>query len=235
MYRILYFCIFIGLITSCKTVNFVNKGEFEDGIYTQKSRDKKEPVFVDLVENTIRIYHVELIGKEYLLDTLSICHFYDEEIKGKVKEELVFSKYSWDLDFLTIPIKTRPSSGEIPPQINTYLNGSLYTGIRKDKFKISYDENILGISQRTISHRAFSFGAFMGFGNSFIGPSTTDNLLQQEYEGIIWSKGVAGIFGVNKFTLGLALGWDYLLDKNRHYWIYQSRPYLGLAFGLNLN
>jgi hypothetical protein len=48
-------------------------------------------------------------------------------------------------------------------------------------------------------------------------------------------KGIAGIIGINNFTLGLAVGFDNLLDKNKKVWVYQGKPWLGLAFGLNSN
>jgi hypothetical protein len=66
-------------------------------------------------------------------------------------------------------------------------------------------------------------------------PWVTENQITQEYDGVVWSKGIAGIIGIDNFTIGLALGWDHLLDKNKNYWIYQGKPWLGLAFGLNLN
>ncbi|GAB3813836.1 hypothetical protein GCM10028895_06320 [Pontibacter rugosus] len=56
-----------------------------------------------------------------------------------------------------------------------------------------------------------------------------------EYEGVVLLKGVAGIIGINNFSLGLTIGIDHLFDKNRDDWIYQHKPWVGLAFGLNLN
>ena len=85
------------------------------------------------------------------------------------------------------------------------------------------------------NHFGFSFGVFTGFGNTFMSPTNTNNILQQEYDGIVWSKGVAGILAVNNFTLGLAFGFDNLLDKNHSNWNYKNKPWVGLAFGLNLN
>ena len=66
-------------------------------------------------------------------------------------------------------------------------------------------------------------------------PWVTSDRVQIEYEGIIWTKGIAGLVGLNNFTVGLALGWDHLLDQNRKDWIYQQKPWLGFVFGLNLN
>ncbi|WP_294671259.1 hypothetical protein [uncultured Fluviicola sp.] len=47
--------------------------------------------------------------------------------------------------------------------------------------------------------------------------------MQQEYDGIVWSKGLAGIFAINRFTVRLAFGFDNLPDKNKSTWIYESK------------
>jgi len=56
-----------------------------------------------------------------------------------------------------------------------------------------------------------------------------------EYDGFLLMNGVAGLVAVNKLTFGLGLGIDHLLDKNKKYWIYNHKPWLGLTVGLNLN
>lgn len=94
---------------------------------------------------------------------------------------------------------------------------------------------MLGEQDQKITHLGFSFGAFTGLGGTFMSPTNTDNMLQQEYDGLVWSKGIAAIFGINDFTVGLACGFDQLMDKNGPKWIYNHKPYLALTFGLNLN
>jgi hypothetical protein len=100
---------------------------------------------------------------------------------------------------------------------------------------VNYIANPLSKSDRIVNHFGFSLGAFAGLGNTFMSPTNTNNLLQKEYDGILWSRGLAGFLAINNFTVGLALGFDRLLDKNHTIWIYQNKPWLGLAFGLNLN
>ena len=75
----------------------------------------------------------------------------------------------------------------------------------------------------------------MGLGNTIITPTTTNNVISSEYDGIILQKGIAGIIAVNKLTVGLSLGSDNLLDVNQNFWIYQNKPWFGLMLGLNLN
>ncbi len=84
-------------------------------------------------------------------------------------------------------------------------------------------------------HFGYSVGLFSGFGNTLVSPTNTQNILDSEYDGIVWSKGIAAIVGVNNFTVGLTFGFDNLLDKNKKFWLYENKPWIGLGFGLNLN
>ncbi len=86
-----------------------------------------------------------------------------------------------------------------------------------------------------MNHYGFLVGAFTVFGNTSITPTSTNNYLTAEYDGIVWTKGIAGIIAVNNFILGIAVGFDNFLNKNRNNWIYETKPLHGLAFGLNLN
>ena len=56
-----------------------------------------------------------------------------------------------------------------------------------------------------------------------------------DYEGVVVLTGVAMIVGVENLTLGLAVGTDRLLDRNHRRWVYAGKPWVGFAFGLNLN
>lgn len=144
-------------------------------------------------------------------------------------------KNSIDFDFLTIPFKYRPKQKDLPNQFTTNLNGAVYLGRRSDYYKISYVKTPLNRNMRDIKHYAFSLGAFTGLGATTMNPSVTQEKITKEYDGLVWSKGLAGIIGINNFTIGVALGFDNLLDENRKDWIYQQKMWYGFAFGLNLN
>jgi len=136
---------------------------------------------------------------------------------------------------LTIPLKFRPMTSGVPGQLNTEINASAYFGLRTDRFTIEYAQNPLGKQERVVKHFGFSFGGLTGLGNTLVSPTTTNDQTEQEYDGIVWTKGVAGIFALNSVTIGLSLGFDNLLDQNRSIWIYESKPWIGFTFGLNLN
>ena len=40
---------------------------------------------------------------------------------------------------------------------------------------------------------------------------------------------------LDKVNFGLNTGMDFLLDKQRKTWIYQSKPWIGISIGLNMN
>lgn len=146
-----------------------------------------------------------------------------------------FGRASFDIDFLTIPFKYRPARSGVPNQLNTNLNGTVYLGHRNDIYRLSFKKRPIHNFQREIRHYGISYGVFTGFGGTAVNSSVTNNQILSQYDGLVWAKGIAGIIGINNFTIGLAMGFDNLLDKNKQVWIYQGKPWLGLAFGLNLN
>ncbi|MFN3840039.1 MAG: hypothetical protein ACK4RF_04960 [Cyclobacteriaceae bacterium] len=69
----------------------------------------------------------------------------------------------------------------------------------------------------------------------FISPWTTNNQITDEYDGFILSRGLSAMAGINNLTVGVAIGWDYLTDRDKVVWIYQNKPWVGLMIGLNIN
>lgn len=233
-------CIFLSFLMaivlgSCSVIQRTAKSELTDGYYTQKTATRKTKVYVDIKEDVIKIYPTKIIDKKIEVDTGSNFNQYIAELKNIEPFDFKLTQNSLDIDFLTIPLKLRKAQHRVPAQLNTNLNGAVYLGYRTDVYKVNYKINPLKIAQRQTNHFGYSFGIFSGFGNTFLSPTNTNNVLQQEYDGIVWSKGIAGIIGINNISIGLTVGFDNLLDKNKSLWIYEKKPWFGLAFGLNLN
>ena len=222
-------------LMSCSMVQKTGEKGFDDGFYTQKVKGNKQVVYMDNDDDTLYICPTRIVNENTIIDTLQVYQVFPVEIDADFVPTTSLIKPTFDLDFLTIPLKFRLPQGNVTSQLNTNLNGAVYFGFRQDRYVINYETNPFGKSERDINHLGFSFGVFTGLGNTFMSPTNTDNVLQQEYDGIIWNKGIAGILAVNRFSIGLSLGIDHLLDKNHTIWIYQKKPWLGLAFGLNLN
>ncbi|MES2778433.1 MAG: hypothetical protein V4651_00915 [Bacteroidota bacterium] len=221
--------------TSCGIVRETPKTEFKDGYYIQKAYGKKQLVYIDLRGDDFRMFPAQKINRQKMVDSVALFKIYPKEVSIMNHESILFQKNSLDIDFLITPLKFRAATGGVPAQLNATLNGSVYLGYRTDKYFVRYNQNALNVSTRILDHYGASFGFFGGLGNASLTPTTTSGFISSEYDGVVFSKGVAGIIAVNNFTVGLAVGFDQLLDNNKKYWLYESKPWFGLTFGLNLN
>lgn len=227
----------VFFLSSCSSIRHSSKYTFSDGLYTSDvTGNDIRKVYVDYEEEDIHVYPVRKNTTGYVVDTaLQKQVVFGETINDHNDAYFSFRQNSFDIDFLTLPFKYRFRIGDMPRQFTSTLSGGLYLGYRTDVYVLHYPSNLLGKSSRHITHTGFSFGAFSGLGGTAMSPWVTNDVVQIEYEGMIWSNGVAGIIGFNNFTVGLALGMDHLLDPNRKAWIYQQKPWIGVVFGLNLN
>lgn len=226
---------FVIVISSCRTGRETSKYQLSDGYYKSKTfSNQHNTVYIDNGKDTISIYLVQRQTK--LIDTLKEFKKTFPQLASDFSlMSATFKQASFDIDFLTIPLKYRPVQKDFPGQLNTNLNGALYLGYRTDIYQLRYVKTPLKNFTRQTPHYGLSFGLFTGLGGITMNPSVTNNQLASEYDGVVWSKGFAGIIGINNFTIGLAPGYDDLLDNNKKHWLYQGKPWLGLAFGLNIN
>lgn len=223
------------IVTGCSVTRDRPKYSFSDGYYNSSLYNNKSgKVYVDNTEESIMVYPLKKENRT--IDSLQekIISFPQQDTKYYIPPH-IFRQTSFDFDFLTIPFKYRPETSTLPRQFNTNLNGAVYLGYRTDVYRLWYKNTPINNYLKQTTHYGFSFGFFTGFGGTAMNPTVTNNQISAEYDGVVWSKGIAGIVGIDNFTIGLALGWDNLLDKNKTAWIYQGKPWLGLAFGLNLN
>ncbi len=222
MRQILGFILITLTLTSCGLSKQLPKKELIDGNYTFIENKERKAVYIENQSDS-------LIG------------FVEKKVAYRIpatstrEQQFLFHKASFDLDVLTIPVKFRGSQQSIPNQLTSEINASLYLGFRNDLFHINYPLSASGARKRTIEHVGFSFGGLFGIGNSVINSDVSNSVINNEYQGITMTKGLAGIIAINNFTVGLAYGWDHLLDSNQNNWIYNQKPWFGLAIGLNLN
>ena len=220
-------------LNSCSTLE-MPKYTLSDGYYRSKSFNSPSGrVYIDNSEDTIYVYTVAKLSG--VTDTLNRKHVLPQVSSRVQIESGYFTQGSVDIDFITIPFKYRPGKQGVPPQFNANLNGAVYLGYRNDIYRLSFKKNALSKYQRQTLHYGMSYGIFTGLGSTAMNPWVTNNNISYEYDGVVWSKGIAAIFGINNFTAGVTLGFDNLFDGNKKFWIYQKKPWLGLALGLNLN
>ncbi|WP_114748114.1 hypothetical protein [Pleomorphovibrio marinus] len=233
-YLNVFFLFFLVLLCGCGTFKTTSRTALTDDFYTIKNKKRNERVYVKKDEEVIMIFPTKP-NENKKADTSNLVGVYKEISLRGHKDIVLLRRNSFDIDFLTIPLKFRPMTSGVPAQLNTEINASAYFGLRTDRFTIEYEQNPSGIQERVVKHFGFSFGGLTGIGSTLVSPTTTNDQTEQEYDGIVWTKGVAGIFALNSVTIGISLGFDNLLDQNRSIWIYESKPWIGFTLGLNLN
>ncbi len=231
-YVVFFHCL---IYCSCGTLKIAEKQDLDRSFYIKDTGKERNRVYIDVIGDSIRTYPTTTFDNSIVVDTLIPFKSYPPEIPAKANFNFTAIKHSFDIDFITIPLKLRFSEKNIPPQFNSNVNGAIYLGFRTDKYNIYYKINPLQMNERNLKHLGYSIGLFTGFGNTFISPTNTNYVTQHEYDGIVWSNGIAGIIGVNSLTIGLAFGFDKLLDENNTNWLYENKPWIGLGIGLNLN
>ena len=235
----LYIAAFIFLpvaLDSCETLKESSKYNFTEGYYHSRLYHKKnKKVYVVPDDDSIKVYSAKKIREGKIDTTKSIKIAFPADQKPAQFENYMFTRSSFDLDVLTVLFKYRPAVPGFPRQFNATFNGAVYTGYRFDTYQLHYDKNPMEAYKRTITHYGYSFGIFSGFGSARIDEYVTNNAINIEYDGVVNLTGVAAIVAVNKLTFGLTFGVDHLLDSNRHHWVNQGKPWVGLSLGLNLN
>lgn len=235
------FCLILILTLSnffsgCKSIKDSPKYKFEDGIYMTAEDSKKAPVYIENTNDSIVVYALRKGWQRMSIGAGSISkRTFPQKSSTKTIATNRYWQNSFDIDILTIPLKLRPALSSFPRQLNNNLNGTIYLGYRNDTYSLSYDRNPVGILSQKITHYGISAGIITGIGATAMNPYVTNNQISVEYDGFIWSKGIAVIMGIDRFTFGIIGAVDHLLDNNRAYWLYQGKPYAGLAVGLNLN
>jgi hypothetical protein len=231
--------LFFGLVvalffSACGVFRDTLSDTFSEGKYRSKIFNTKK-VYAKNNSDSLIVYKLHKVGKEFIADTIKPnVKVFPDKTNTCIAPQ-VFDCFTLDFDALTIPFKYRFNTKSLPQQFTTSLNGAVYLGFRNDRYKLIYKKHFFNYYQREIRHYAISIGGFTGFGSTAMNPWVTDYAINSEYEGVVWSKGVALIMAIGKFTSGLSIGWDNLLDKNNKSWIYEGKPWVGLVFGLNLN
>ena len=220
---------------SCAFLRDSSKNGFNDGIYQTKRLGGKELYVLNVDEDTIAVFPVLQFKDSTAILTKQRTNYMSRQRKLKDKSMHTFYKPSYDLDLMTIAMKYRPDEEGVPNQLTTNFNGAVYFGYRIDAYTIKYKRTPLNIYKQAVKHIGYSAGLYAGFGNTLIdGTALNDPNYPLQYEGVLFITGVAANVAIDKVTLGLAFGPDFLLDKYHTQWIYEGKPTIGFTLGLNL-
>lgn len=219
------------LLNSCVVFRKAESDHLHDGYYRTVIAGKTQTVWVETGEDTLR---VEIPDGVNQANTEPIVQVLNLDIDTPAAP-MRFVQRTLDVDLLSIPVKIRPATQGIPTQMVTSINAAIFLGFRKDVYHLHQQKQGRGHYRFKEFHHGFSIGACTGIGASSITSGFTRKMVSTDYEGVVWSNGIAGLIAINQFTIGVMLGTDNLLNTDRRYWIYEGKPWVGLAVGLNLN
>lgn len=228
-------CIVIFFIAAgCAPLDEIYSHEFSSGYYRLKAPDtNSEKVYLNMDEDTITIFPLTDNVKSGGINlTLSKSHQISSLRPGSDMHNSTFIRTSVDIDLSTVLLKYRPGKADVPSQLNSNINGVFYTGFRKDYFKIKSNLSKINEIKTFIRHTGFDFGLFAGIGIAPINPTVTENNISQEYDGIVFQKGFSVFTTYENMSVGLAVGFDNLLDNNKSIWIYNNKPWFGIILGI---
>lgn len=232
-FNIIIAAIYLILLSGCVPFDKIHSHEFRTGYYDLKKKgEAPQKVYMELHDDSADMYPV-ITGKYKLPDTRKI-EVIDLELVNPQNSmyDAVFRRTSLDVDLSTVLLKYRPSAGNVPPQLNANVNGSIYAGFRKDFFKLKSSISRLNEMSTSIRHAGFDFGVFAGIGITPVNPTVTMERTVQEYDGIVFQKGIAVFGSYENMSVGIALGFDNLMDRNRSIWIFNNKPWIGIMLGI---
>ena len=208
------------LLSSCAGLKNNPKNQLVDGVYWYRSEDS------NYRKTRVYVHEDSIVVADYRKPA--------DIININSSGSQLFVKRTFDVDVMTVPFRFRPSTLNVPRQLTTDFNGNVYIGYRLDRFERSSKMTPFGTNQH-FTHRGITAGVFGGVASSSITPTTTNNMLSDEYDGFVLTRGLALMIGLNSLTVGIGIGWDYLTDRDKEIWVYQNKPWYGLTVGLNLN
>jgi hypothetical protein len=219
---------------SCVSIKKISRHDFDSGYFKLKSPEAKpEKIYADFTGDSITVFSITGEGRLSEPDTLSSRGMNINKIRpGSFLNKYVFVKNSLDMDLSTVLVKYRPASSGIPNQLNANLNGALYLGFRKDYHSFKSKISPLNVYKTQMRHIGFDAGVFAGLGITPVNYTVTNNHTLLEYDGIVFQKGIAGFITIEFMSVGIALGFDNLLDDNSKYWVFNQKPWIGLVLGI---
>ena len=224
------------MLSSCILLRENSKNGFNDGIYRKTRLGQKKVYVLNIGEDTITVIPIVKYKDSTVLLTKQRVNYTEQQ--NKVKDNKLVHKYyrpSFDIDLMTITMKYRQATNNIPNQMNTNLNGALFGGYRIDEYNLNYERTPLNTYKQTVTHLGYSIGLYAGIGSTLINSSTLSQPVAIDYEGVVLLTGIAANLALERLTFGISFGTDRLLDKYNNDWIYEARPYWGFVVGLNIN
>jgi len=217
---------------SCRSVHSIDKIPEDTYLISARQYTAMNPGRQSIKQNSLSI---EVEQSDTVLKITPVPgELKSFEIKLNDIKQIKMYRNTLDIDVLTVPFKIRPSVKGFPQQLDANFDVALYIGRRRDTYSIEKSSSKRALKPR-ITGAGYGYGGFVGIGSVTMNPFVTQQIINYEYSGFVLNGGFAGIYDAKKFNIGLAIGADILMDKNKNNWIYQGKPWIGVLFGINLN
>lgn len=223
-----------SFFTCCVPIETISNQDFSSGIYKHKPPDESpKKIYLDVSEDSLVVYDLKDMAGEKKPDLASGKGVEITSIKqGNYLYGSKFSEISVDVDLSTVLTKLRPAAGGVPLQANTNLNAIIYLGTKNSIYLIRSRTSETRKTSSFIRHWGYDAGIFAGFGITPVNPTTTGDNITLEYDGVVFQKGIAGFITIEKLAIGIALGFDNLLDGNSKFWVYNNKPWIGIVLAI---
>jgi len=223
----------IIILSSCAPMGSIAIHEFKSGYYNHKSeKEGSKKIYAEVYEDSLVIYKMNP-GSSKDPDPGSVT---GTRISTLNPDSYLFNskfiKNSIELDLSTMLTKLRPATYGVPFQLNANLNALIYMGARKDYYIFKSHKLPLNRDYSSVRQIGYDFGIFAGIGITPINATVTNSNTSLEYDGIVFQKGIGAFVTINYLSVGITLGFDNLMSSDSKIWIYNNRPYLGLALGI---
>jgi len=227
-------CVLVIYCSGCVPIETLSNQDFDSGIYKFSSPGKNpEKVYLDIRGDSLIKYSLKKSdGTEKPDLGTGVGDATNNVVMGSYLYGGKISEVSVDIDLSTVLTKLRPATGGVPLQANTNLNAIIYLGVKKNIYVIKSRTSETKRTSSFIRHWGYDAGIFAGFGNTPVNPTTTADNITQEYDGLVFQKGVAAFIIIEKMAIGIALGYDNLMDNNSKFWIYNNKPWIGLVLAI---
>jgi hypothetical protein len=226
--------VFLMAAAGCAPFDKIYSHEFCSGYYKLKGPGTiPGKIYLETNGDTLIVYPAAGKGKSLAPDLSSSRRAILSSISpGSYLYNSTFVRTAPDIDLSTVLLKYRPHAGNVSSQLSTNVNGIFYVGFRKDFFRITSHLSPGNVRSTFVRHTGFDFGPFAGIGIAPVNYTVTMNRTMQEYDGIVFQKGFA-VFGTfENMSVGVSVGFDNLLDKNKNIWVYNQKPYFGIIIGI---
>lgn len=155
--------------------------------------------------------------------------------KMKNRQTIRLSFTEFTVSTLTIPIKYRFKSGEIPEDFSTAFNANFFLGYSWGTSSFFHQEKVDNKSNT----QKLTAGLLLGASVTEINASNTKHAKEPLIGDVKYNKGLASIglgatYSLNKINVGMFYGWDYAIGESSEKWNYNKKPWLGVAVGYSL-